>query len=145
MAAHHVVAARGWLGTPYIHQASAKGAGCDCLGLVRGIWRETLGAEPFDMPAYTSDWSETGKEEVLWEGAKRWLVARDIDFGAAGEILLFRMRASAIAKHLGIVSGSSDRPTMIHALSERQVVEVPLTPIWQSRVVAQFAFPERNE
>lgn len=29
-------AARDWIGTPYVHQASAKGAGCDCLGLLRG-------------------------------------------------------------------------------------------------------------
>ena len=28
-----------WIGTPYRHQASLKGVGCDCLGLVRGVWR----------------------------------------------------------------------------------------------------------
>ena len=33
-------AATGWIGTPYRHQASQKGVGCDCLGLVRGVWRE---------------------------------------------------------------------------------------------------------
>ncbi|RDD95564.1 peptidase, partial [Paracoccus pantotrophus] len=27
-----VQAARGWIGTPYVHQGSAKGAGTDCLG-----------------------------------------------------------------------------------------------------------------
>jgi hypothetical protein len=32
-----VAAARGWLGTPYRHQASVKGEGADCLGLVRGV------------------------------------------------------------------------------------------------------------
>lgn len=35
-----IAAARSWLGTPYHHQASRKGVGCDCLGLIRGIWRE---------------------------------------------------------------------------------------------------------
>ena len=34
-----VAEARMWIGTPYVHQASALGAGCDCLGLVRGVWR----------------------------------------------------------------------------------------------------------
>ena len=38
-----VDAARGWLGTPYVHQASSKGSGADCLGLIRGIWREIFG------------------------------------------------------------------------------------------------------
>ena len=32
--------ARGWIGTPYLHQASCRGIGCDCLGLVRGVWRD---------------------------------------------------------------------------------------------------------
>jgi NlpC/P60 family putative phage cell wall peptidase len=34
-----VAETRAWLGTPYRHQASLKGVGCDCLGLVRGVWR----------------------------------------------------------------------------------------------------------
>lgn len=34
-AADIVAAARGWIGTPYLHQASLKGVGTDCLGLVR--------------------------------------------------------------------------------------------------------------
>ena len=32
-----IAAARGWIGTPYLHQASLKGVGTDCLGLVRGV------------------------------------------------------------------------------------------------------------
>ncbi len=45
-----VASARGWIGTPYVHQASTKGAGCDCLGLLRGVWREINGAEPESVP-----------------------------------------------------------------------------------------------
>ena len=37
---HIVAAARRWLGTPYHHQATRQGVGADCLGLVRGVWRE---------------------------------------------------------------------------------------------------------
>jgi len=47
--------AKGWLGTPYRHQASCKGAGTDCLGLLRGLWRELYGAEPEVVPAYSAD------------------------------------------------------------------------------------------
>jgi NlpC/P60 family putative phage cell wall peptidase len=36
--------ARSWIGTPYQHQASLKGVGCDCIGLVRGVWRAVYGA-----------------------------------------------------------------------------------------------------
>jgi hypothetical protein len=45
--------ARTWIGTPYRHQASVKGVGADCLGLVRGIWREVIGPEPAVVPPYS--------------------------------------------------------------------------------------------
>ena len=49
-----IVAPRaGWIGTPYRHQAWLKGVGCDCLGLVRGVWRELFGGEPEPLPAYS--------------------------------------------------------------------------------------------
>jgi hypothetical protein len=38
-----VAETRAWIGTPYRHQASLKGVGCDCLGLVRGVWRAVIG------------------------------------------------------------------------------------------------------
>ena len=41
-----IAAARAWLGAPYRHQASALGAGCDCLGLARGVWRALYGPDP---------------------------------------------------------------------------------------------------
>ena len=48
--ARTVAAARLWTGTPYHHQASLRGVGCDCLGLVRGVWRDLYGAEPETVP-----------------------------------------------------------------------------------------------
>ena len=61
--------ARGWIGTPYLHQASLKGAGCDCLGLVRGVWREIYGDEPEETGPYSPDWAEATREEQLAEGS----------------------------------------------------------------------------
>ena len=68
--------ARIWLNTPYLHQASRRGAGCDCLGLLRGVWRDHLGAEPESIPAYTEDWSEAAGREDLLTAARRWLICR---------------------------------------------------------------------
>ncbi len=45
-----VVTARLWIGTPYLHQASLRGIGCDCLGLLRGVWRDLYGPEPEAPP-----------------------------------------------------------------------------------------------
>ena len=66
-----ITAARGWAGTPYHHQASVKGVGCDCLGLIRGLWRELLGDEPEAMPAYTRDWGDVTGSEPLLAAARR--------------------------------------------------------------------------
>ncbi|MCB4455605.1 NlpC/P60 family protein [Leisingera sp. McT4-56] len=152
-----VAAARGWIGTPYVHQASCKGAGCDCLGLIRGLWRELYGAEPEAPPAYTMDWSEPQGAEALWQAAARHLAAKPLDEAAAGDVILFRMREGSVAKHLGVQSrvsepnakaapagrGLSDcGPAFIHAYAGHGVVESLLSPPWQRRIVARFQFPK---
>ncbi|MCV2864637.1 NlpC/P60 family protein [Albidovulum sediminicola] len=129
--------ARRWIGTPYRHQASCLGAGCDCLGLLRAVWRELYGEEPEAVPAYTRDWSEPEGEERLWAAAGRHLVACSGAL-AAGQVLLFRMRDGSVAKHLGIASG---RDSFIHAYSGHGVVESALTDAWRRRVAARFEFP----
>jgi NlpC/P60 family putative phage cell wall peptidase len=137
-----VTAARGWIGTPYLHQASLKGAGCDCIGLLRGIWRELIGAEPEAMPAYTRDWGEAGQVETLCTGASRWLIPKPLADEAAGDVLLFRMRAGAIAKHMGLVADCGPRASFIHAYSGHGVVETALSDPWRRKICARFHFPE---
>lgn len=137
-----VAAARGWLGTPYVHQCARRGAGSDCLGLIRGVWREVYGAEPEAVPAYSMDWSEPQGEERLWEAALRHLAPKAESGMQAGDVLLFRMRQGAVAKHLGIVSDAGAAPRFIHAYSRHGVVESALGAGWRARVVACFEFPE---
>lgn len=137
-----MTAARAWLGTPYVHQASLRGSGADCLGLIRGVWRDLYGAEPETPPAYTADWAECGPAEVLMGAAMRHLTP--VDPGGAwlpGQVLLFRMRQGAIAKHLGILSQAGEAPRFLHAYTSHGVIESPLTPPWRSRIVARFRFP----
>jgi len=137
-----VTAARGWIGTPYRHQASCKGAGSDCLGLLRGVWREVLGEEPQAIPAYSMDWSEPARVEALWQGAMRHLLPKTLDDEAVGDVLLFRMREGAVAKHLGLAGQVGPMATFIHAYSGHAVVESPLSAPWKRRIVARFRFPE---
>ena len=140
-----VKAAREWVGTPYIHQASRKGAGCDCLGLLRGIWRQLYGSEPEIVPPYTADWSEAAQQERLWDAARRVLTPKPCQYHAAGDVLLFRMRDSGVAKHLGIAGAVGDAPSFIHAYSGHGVIESPLSAPWRRRIVARFTFPERGK
>ncbi len=133
--------ARRWLGTPYLHQASLPGAGSDCLGLVRGIWRGLHGAEPQDIPPYTQDWSEPQRDEILWRSCQRWLIEQPPEGEHVGDVLLFRMARHAVSKHLGIQVSVGDSPTFIHAYCKHGVVETRLTQPWRIRVVARFSFP----
>ncbi|MDU8911063.1 NlpC/P60 family protein [Aestuariicoccus sp. MJ-SS9] len=140
-----VAVARSWTGTPYVHQASVLGAGCDCLGLLRGVWREALGAEPEAVPAYTQDWDEPQGQEVLWAAARRHLRPKDKSAAAPGDVLLFRMRDGAVAKHLGLQARVGTDPSFVHAYSGHGVIESALTAPWERRLAARFAFPTEND
>jgi len=137
-----IAIARRWIGTPYVHQASAEGAGADCLGLLRGVWRELYGAEPEPVPAYTEDWSEPEGAERLWSAALRHLLPATAE--AEGQVLLFRMREGAVAKHLGLSANGRGGPSFVHAYSGHGVVESPLSTPWKRRIVARFDFPARS-
>lgn len=133
-----VAAARGWIGTPYHDQASLRGVGADCLGLVRGVWRELLGPEPTGVPAYTRDWGEVGARERLRDGALRWLIEIAPAQIGPGSVVLFRMRGGAIAKHCGIVTGGGG---FVHAYDRLGVIEEPLSLAWRRRIAFAFHFP----
>ncbi|MFC3058320.1 NlpC/P60 family protein [Paenirhodobacter populi] len=134
--------ARQWIGTPYLHQASVRGVGTDCLGLLRGIWRALYGEEPEAVPPYTADWAEPARQERLWQAAERHLLRAPDGVPAPGQVLLFRMRAGSIAKHLGIsAEPAPGRKSFIHAYTGHGVIESPLSTPWQRRIVARFTFP----
>lgn len=133
-----VAEAKTWLGTPYRHQASAKGAGCDCLGLVRGVWRALYGAEPERLAPYTPDWAEAMGEETLYDAACRALVETPLSEKCAGDVLLFRMAPSAPMKHAAILVADE---RIVHAYWGRAVLESRLSFYWRARLGAAFAFP----
>lgn len=128
--------ARSWIGTPYQHQASAKSAGCDCLGLVRGVWRALYGAEPEMTPAYTPDWAERQGAETLLQAARRHLI--EAAAPAPGDVLLFRMDARSPIKHAAILDRDDH---IIHAYWGRAVVRSRFAPWWRARAAAVFSFP----
>lgn len=133
--------ARNWIGTPYQHQASLRGCGTDCLGLLRGIWREKFGREPLSVPPYSADWLEASGQEVLMQAASQCLLTVALTDNRPGDVLLFRMRNGAVAKHLGIAAETGAAPSFIHAYSGHGVIESPLSKPWANRIVARFRFP----
>jgi NlpC/P60 family putative phage cell wall peptidase len=135
---HIITLARGWLGTPYHHQASLKGVGTDCIGLVRGIYRELYGGEAEAIPAYSRDWAEATGEETLIAAARRHLVEIAPAAAAPGDVLIFRYRGRAVAKHAAILATPA---TMIHAIEGATVSEVTFSPWWRRHLAAAFRFP----
>ena len=133
--------ARAWLGTPYLHQSSVQGVGCDCLGLARGIWRVLHGQEPWEVPPYSRDWGEAGSREVLAEAARAALIEVALSDAGPGTLILFRMVPGLPAKHCGVLAESVIRPRLIHAYDRSGVVEEAFTLAWARRAAFAFQFP----
>jgi len=134
-----VAAAREWIGTPYHHQASVKGIGCDCLGLVRGLWRELIGPEPEPIPPYSADWAEALGRDTLVDAGERHFVPVEPWAAGAGDIVLFRWRAHLPAKHVAILTETGG---LIHAYDAAGALsEGPFAPHWRRRMAMTFRFP----
>ena len=134
-----VATARAWIGTPYRHQGSRKGVGCDCLGLVRGVWAEVTGQEAQEPGAYAPDWAErAGSDRLIIAARNHCGDSIALSEAAPGDIVLFRWRAGVSAKHAGILSGPNH---FIHAYEAVGVIESVLVPSWRRRIVAVHRIP----
>lgn len=131
--------AKEWVGTPYHHQASVKGVGCDCLGLLRGVYRAVVGEEPERAPNYSPAWDEVAKRDDMIGAFRRHLTEVPMRPFVAGDVVIFRMRRDAVAKHCGIVT---DGGRFVHSHSGRGTVEIELSGWWQERIAGLFVFPE---
>lgn len=136
MRADIVAAAREWVGTPYRHRAATLGAGCDCLGLLVGVWRTVYGTEPPELPNYRADWRDASHAGELQALAETWLRPGVMTPGA---VVLFRMGASVLPRHCGVLVGEG---RFVHAQERLGAVEANLTDGWRRRVAGVFAFPE---
>ena len=120
-----VRAARGLIGTPYHHQASVKGVGCDCIGVV------VLTAVECHMPeahAWLRDvrrfsYTREPDPKMLLEAADEYLVEIPTTQMRMGDIPLMRAVNGTQPMHFGILS--SDNPRyLVHAFAPaRKVVE----------------------
>lgn len=133
-----VATARLWIGTPYHHQASTRGAGADCLGLVRGVWRDLYGSNAETPPPYSRDWAEASGEETLLTAGARHLVPVDASRARGGDVVVFRLRVGLVAKHAGILTSPT---SFVHAIEGSPACEVPLAAWWRRRIAAAFSFP----
>lgn len=135
--------ARTWVGTPFRWEASLKGVGADCRGVLSGAARECGRPEAEELEARIAGYSRRINEAQLIAGLDRlfdrvWLDKlghpRPVDELEAGDVLGFRVQRKL--QHLGIYTGDGKRHMMVHAYSGEpaQVIEAPLGRFWLGRL-----------
>lgn len=131
---------RTWLGTPYVHQSSTFQVGCDCLGLLRGIWEGIYEQEAEQPPNYTPVWAElqVQGEEPMLDAARRHLIEKPYHEALPGDVFLVRIRRQSAIKHCGILMPEGK---IVHAYDLHNVVEEPMRTNWKFRDLYAFSFP----
>ena len=129
--------ARTWIGTRYHHQAAVKGAGCDCIGFIIGLYREVTGLDTGPIPPYSLTWSEASRKDILIDMMSTHLDRIPITKAKPADLIVFRFKPIYVAKHAAVLSGPN---TMIHTRERFSVDEVHLSPWWEKRITAAFRF-----
>lgn len=124
-----VIAARRYLGTPFLHQGRTI-HGIDCVGLLVGVAKD-LGIPCKDR----RDYSRQPSEDVLLEVLNQNMVQVDIAFAKMGDVIA--LRATKKIRHVAILSDVG----MIHSWALggiQKVAEHGLNDRWRSRIAAAF-------
>lgn len=96
-----VAEARSWEGSTWQHQASLKNVACDCVGLIRGVYKELTGIVP-DIPFnYSATWPLYKSEEKLYNECTKVLIEIPVESAGIGDVVLFGF-GKGPASHIGI-------------------------------------------
>lgn len=126
-----------WIGTPYCHQASRRGVGADCLGLIIGIWN-AVGDEALRLDRRDQrSWAEHADGEPLLDGLRQHLRQVPLADARPADVLALRWRTRWPASHLAVLM---EDETIIHAYEGGRVVRSHLAP-WKAHLAACFTFP----
>ena len=133
-----IAEARDWIGTPYQHQASLKGIGCDCIGLVRGIFRELYGYEVAENINYSSDWGDSNRNEDIIAAGFKYMTSVPLNEMAPGDMVAVRWAKGRVAKHVMILT---EEGKAAHSYNNSPTTEIHLSDWWKRRIVYAFRFP----
>lgn len=126
-----IVAARGWLGVPFLHQGRSR-HGVDCIGFVASLCAE-LGA-PVCLNNLPHNYARN--PQALLADAVRML-AKPAEL-VPGVLVLIKWPIADHASHVGIYTGTS----MIHCYEAvGRVVEHGYSVPWPKRTVSVWQIP----
>ncbi len=126
----------GYIGIPFKTGGTTR-EGCDCVGLVRMVWRERFGR---DLPDYDgAHWSAEIEASSLREAAERYSrLFRRIEAGEErlGDGILIRMRGHPL--HLAMVVTPG---WMLHVETETDSCLTEYrTSAWRNRLLGFYRF-----
>lgn len=129
--------ARGYVGTPFVHQGRVRGVGVDCFGLPICVARD-LGVAIADIRAY-HERPDGGQFVVL---VRRALEEVDPRHTQPGDFLAFWVRVDGEPEHCGVRTYHG----LVHAKDSTnreagKVVEHVMSEIWREHVFAAFRLP----
>lgn len=135
--------ARTWIGTPYVHQAHKKSVGCDCIGLIVGVWSDLFDNKiphTFKLPPYTPHWGDETGQDLMTEYSRQYLQLSLSEEPQIGDVCLWRMLRKGPVKHAGIVTG---KDSMIHAYYGHDVMETAMVKNVGAQMMHRFSFPRQ--
>lgn len=98
-----------WLGTPYHHMASVKGAGVDCLTLIIACYRAVGIVQDLDVPFYRKDFMLHKEGEDYIAGLLQY--SREVETPYKADVALYKW--GRVFAHSAIVVRWPDK--VIHA------------------------------
>ncbi len=134
MSADILAHARGYLGTPWVHQGRSR-QGLDCLGLASLVARNTRGYT-FDVLNYQAQ----ATDETMLQLCRQHMLPVPAVARQPGDVVVIRYGNQ---RHMAIVGDYPAQPgalSLIHASSVHgKVVEHRLDSRWQRIIIAAFA------
>ena len=128
--------AKSWLGTRFIHLASVKGGGVDCVQLVGQLMTACGVISGYKFPDYTLDWSQGNSRSIIVDYIQqtgRFCLVEN-EAPRIGDVVCFRI-AKAI-HHAGVMLGPR---VFVHALAGSVVSPGTIDdPTWAKRLAATY-------
>jgi len=131
--------ARTWEGTAYHNRAELKGVGCDCIGLIIGVAKNTgLLRGDYSPGYYSADWHlHKNEERLVGEVEAFGCTAVPLDDRQPGDLLLFQF--GRVCAHSALLLEDEQ---VIHAVRDfGKVVITGLRGEWSARLRRVYRFP----
>lgn len=135
--------ARGFLGTPFVHQARKPGVGLDCMGVLMEAGRQA-GLPVQDFTRY----SRQPNPNVLLYHFRRNFDEIPVEAAGPGDVLLFwwrqTRRLGRLPQHGGLIVDRVGAPQGLGLLHSHEdsgkVLEVDLEATWRPRILSAWSY-----